>query len=107
MVMIPTNPLINRESETPFEGEGNTPMFLLACNVLKRITRFVRVCPVFIPLKAQLLFLRYYIKRHTLVPLYRLSMCCTILKTTHIIIIISTKVQYSIVSVLIQNRSVI
>jgi hypothetical protein len=107
MVMILTNLLINRESETPFEGEENMPMFLLACNVLKRITRFVRVCPVFIPLKAQLLFLRYYIKRHTLVPLYRLSMCCTILKTTHIIIIISTKVQYSIVSVLIQFKSVI
>jgi hypothetical protein len=60
---------------------------------------FVRVCPVFYTLKMQALFLRYYIKKHHLVPLYRLLMCCTILKSTHIIIIISTKVQYSIVSV--------
>lgn len=56
MVMILTNLLINRESETPFEGEENMPMFLLACNVLKRITRFVRVCPVFYPLKRQVIF---------------------------------------------------
>jgi hypothetical protein len=107
MVMILTNLLIDRESETPFEGEENMPMFLLACNVLKRITRIVRVCPVFYPLKTQVIFLRYYIKKHTLVPLYCLLMCMYSIKSTHIIIIISTKVQYSIVSVLIQYKSVI
>jgi hypothetical protein len=68
---------------------------------------FVRVCPVFHPLNTQVLFLRYYIKKHVLVPLYRLLMCMYSTKSTHIIIIISTKVQYSIVSVLIQYKSVI
>lgn len=68
---------------------------------------FVRVCHVFYPLKMQVLFLRYYIKKQPLVPLYRPLMCYTILKRTHIIIIISTKVQYSIVSVLTQYISVI
>jgi hypothetical protein len=68
---------------------------------------FVRVCTSFYPLKTQALFLRYYLKKQPLVPLYRLLMCCTTIKNTHIIIIISTKVQYSIVSVLIQFKSVI
>lgn len=69
----------------------------------------VRVCPVFYPLKMQVLFLRYYIRKHALVPLYRLLMCMYSTKSTHIIIIIiiSTKVQYSIVSVIIHFRSVI
>jgi hypothetical protein len=63
---------------------------------------FVRVCPVFIPLRTQVLLLRYYVKKQPLVPLYRLLMCMYSTKSTHIIIIISTIVQYSIVSVLLE-----
>ena len=92
---------VTGEIEDHFEDRGNTPILLLARNVSKRITRVVRVCPVFYTLKTQVLYLCYYIKKHPVVPLYCLLMCMYSTKSTHIIIIISTKVQYSTVSVLV------
>ena len=68
--------------------------------------RSVCACPVFFPLKTQ----------DFLTLLYKETSICTNVpffiayvntNSTHIIIIISTKVQYSIVSVLVQFKSVI
>jgi hypothetical protein len=98
-MMILIDLLIARGAKTSFEGKGDNPVLLLAFNVPERITHCVRVCPVRYHLKTQVLFLRYYIKKHALVQLYRLLVCMYSTKSTHIIIIISTKVQYSIVSV--------
>jgi hypothetical protein len=106
-MMILADLLIARRSENRVGGKRSIPMLFLEHNVQEQITRFVRVCPIFYPLKRQVLSLCYYIKKHSLIPLYRLLMCMYSTKSTHIIIIISTKVQYSIVSVLTQYKSVI
>jgi hypothetical protein len=101
IMMILTDQHIARGFETHFEGNDTIESVIGTECVEKNHVCLVRVCPAFYPLKPQVLFLRYYIKKHPLVPLYRLLMCCTTLKRTHIVIIISTKVQYSIVSVLV------